>query len=63
MGMGWVISRHFFSKVLYSTIPFYSLINLCYDFEIPQRIKQKSRIDAKKEEQEKEELEPIKVPN
>ena len=63
MVMGWVISRHFFSKVLYSTIPFYSLINLCYDFEIPQRIKQKSRIDAEKEEQEKEELEPIKVPN
>jgi hypothetical protein len=63
MGIGWVISRHFFSKVLYSTIPFYSLINLCYDFEIPERIKQKSRIDAEKEEQEKEELEPIKVPN
>jgi hypothetical protein len=53
----------FLSKMLYSTIPFYSLINLCYDFEIPERIKQKSRIDAEKEEQEKEELEPIKVPN
>jgi hypothetical protein len=63
MGMGWVISRHFFSKMLYSMIPFYSLINLCYDFEIPETIKQKSRIDAEKEEQEKEELEPIKVPN
>ena len=53
----------FFSKMLYSTIPFYSLINLCYDFEIPERIKQKSRNLAEKEEQEKEELEPIKVPN
>ena len=63
MGMGWVISRHFFSKVLYSTIPFYSLINLCYDFEIPERIKQRSRIGSEKEEQEKEELKPIKVPN
>ena len=49
--------------MLYSTIPFYSLIKLCYDFEIPEKIKQKSRIDLEKEEQEKEELEPIKVPN
>lgn len=63
MIMGWVISRHYFSKMLYSTMPFYSLINLCYDFEIPERIKQKSRNLAEKEEQEKEELEPIKVPN
>jgi hypothetical protein len=38
------------------------LIKLCYDFEIPERIKQKSRI-ASDEEQKKEELEPIKVPN
>jgi hypothetical protein len=36
---------------------------LCYDFEIPERIKQKSRIASDKEEHEKEELEPIKVPN
>ena len=61
--MGWGISRHFFSKMLYSTMPFYSLINLCYDFEIPERMKQKSRIGSEKEEREKEELEPIKVPN
>jgi hypothetical protein len=38
------------------------LIKLCYDFEIPERIKQKSRIASDKEEK-KEELEPIKVPN
>ena len=38
------------------------LIKLCYDFEIPERIKQKSRVASDKEEQEKEELEPIKVP-
>jgi hypothetical protein len=36
---------------------------MCYDFEIPERIKQKSRNATEKEEQEKEELEPIKVPN
>jgi hypothetical protein len=38
---------------------------MCYDFEIPERIKQKSRNLADKEEQENEELElePIKVPN
>jgi hypothetical protein len=39
------------------------LIKLCYDFEIPERIKQKNRFTSDKEEQEKEELEPIKVPN
>jgi hypothetical protein len=38
-------------------------IKLCYDFEIPERIKQKSRVVSDKEEQEKEELEPIKVAN
>jgi len=36
---------------------------MCYDFEIPERIKEKSRKAIEKEEQEKEELEPIKVPN
>jgi hypothetical protein len=36
---------------------------MCYDFEIPERIKQKSKNLAEKEEQEKEELEPIKVLN
>jgi hypothetical protein len=36
---------------------------MCYDFEIPERIKQKSRNLAEKEGQEKEELEPITVPN
>lgn len=36
---------------------------MCYDFEIPERIKQKSRIVSEKEEQEQEVLEPIKVPN
>jgi hypothetical protein len=36
---------------------------MCYDFEFPERIKQKSKNLAEKEEQEKEELEPIKVPN
>jgi hypothetical protein len=36
---------------------------MCYDFEIPERIKQKSRIVSEKEEQEKEVLEPIKVHN
>jgi hypothetical protein len=36
---------------------------MCYDFEIPERIRQKSRNLAEKEEQEKEELEPIKVLN
>jgi hypothetical protein len=39
------------------------LIKLCYDFEIPERIKQKSRVTSDEEEQKKEELEPIKVPN
>jgi len=36
---------------------------MCYDFEIPERIKQKSKNLTEKEEQEKEELEPIKVLN
>jgi hypothetical protein len=36
---------------------------MCYDFEIPERIKQKSRIVSEKEEQEKEVLDPIKVSN
>jgi hypothetical protein len=36
---------------------------MCYDFEIPERIKQKSKNLEEKEELEKEELEPIKVPN
>lgn len=36
---------------------------MCYDFEIPGRIKQKSRTVSEKEEQEKEVLDPIKVPN
>ena len=36
---------------------------MCYDFEIPEKIKQKSRNLAEKKEQEKEELEPIKVLN
>ena len=36
---------------------------MCYDFEIPERIKQKSKNLGEKEEQEKEELEPIKVLN
>jgi len=39
------------------------LIKLCYDFEIPERIKQKSRISSDKEDEKKEELEPIKVSN
>lgn len=55
--------KTFFSKMLYSTVLFYSLIKLCYDIEIPERIKQKSRIGSEKDEHEKEELEPIKVPN
>lgn len=36
---------------------------MCYDSEIPERIKQKSRNLSEKEEQEREELKPIKVPN
>ena len=36
---------------------------MCYDFEIPERMKQKSKNLAEKEEQEKEDLEPIKVLN
>jgi hypothetical protein len=36
---------------------------MCYDFEIPQRIKQKSRIVSEKAEQDKEVLDPIKVSN
>ncbi len=36
---------------------------MCYDFEIPERIKQKSRIVSEKEAQEKEVLDPIKVSN
>jgi hypothetical protein len=36
---------------------------MCYDFEIPERIKQKNRFASNKEEQEEEELEPIKVRN
>jgi hypothetical protein len=39
------------------------LIKLCYDFEIPERIKQKNRVASDKEEQKKEELEPIEVAN
>jgi hypothetical protein len=39
------------------------MIKMCYDFEIPERIKQKSRIVSEKEEQEKEVLDPIKVSN
>lgn len=36
---------------------------MCYDFEIPERIKQKGRIVSEKVEQEKEVLDPIKVSN
>jgi hypothetical protein len=39
------------------------LVRMCYDFEIPERIKQKSRLISEKEEQENEVLEPIKVTN
>lgn len=39
------------------------LIKLCYDFEIPEKIKQKSKFASDKEEEDKEELQPIKVPN
>lgn len=43
------------------------LIKMCYDFEIPERTKQKSRLISEKEEQEQEQenevLEPIKVTN
>jgi hypothetical protein len=39
------------------------LIKLCNDFEITERIKQKSRIASDKEDEKKEELEPIKVSN
>lgn len=39
------------------------LIKLCYDFEIPEKIKQKSKFASDKEEQDKEELQPIKAPN
>jgi hypothetical protein len=39
------------------------LIKLCYDFEIPEKINQKSKFASDKEEQDKEELQPIKVPN
>ncbi len=39
------------------------LIKLCYDFEIPEKIKQKSKFASYKEEEDKEELQPIKVPN
>lgn len=36
---------------------------MCYDFEIPERIKQKSRIVSEKVEEEKEVLDPIMVSN
>jgi len=58
IGMGIIIS-----KMFYSMIPIYILIKMCYDFEIPERIKQKSRIVSGKVEEEKEVLDPIKVSN
>ncbi len=53
----------FFQKCFIVRLCYYMLIKLCYDFEIPERIKQKSRVTSDEEEQKKEELEPIKVPN
>ena len=53
-----------FSKMLYSTIVILSLIKMCYDFEIPEKLKQKSRIVLDKEDQEIElEMEPMTVSN
>jgi hypothetical protein len=43
---------------------YYMEIKMCYDFEIPQRVKQKSRNTKNKEVQEIElEIEPMKVSN
>jgi adenylate cyclase len=53
-----------FSKMLYSTIAILSLIKMCYDFEIPEKVKQKSRNVLDKEDQEIElEMEPMTVSN
>jgi hypothetical protein len=39
-------------------------IKMCYDFEIPEKVKQKSRNTVNKEDQEIElEIEPLKVSN
>jgi hypothetical protein len=50
--------------MLYSTIAILSLIKMCYDFEIPEKVKQKSRNVLDKEDQEIElEMEPMTVSN
>lgn len=53
----------FFKKCFIARLRQYILIKMCYDFEIPERIKQKGKTVSEKEEHEKELLEPIKVPN
>jgi hypothetical protein len=53
-----------FSKMLYSTNAILLSIKMCYDFEIPEKIKQKSRNVVDKEDQEIElEMEPMTVSN
>ena len=52
------------SKMLYSTNAILLWIKMCYDFEIPEKIKQKSRNVVDKEDHEIElEMEPMTVSN
>jgi len=51
-----------FSKMLYSTNTILLWIKMCYDIEIPEKVKQKNVLD--KEDQEIElEMEPMTVSN
>jgi tRNA threonylcarbamoyladenosine modification (KEOPS) complex Pcc1 subunit len=53
-----------FSKMLYSTNTILLWIKMCYDIEIPEKVKQKSRNALDKEDQEIElEMEPMTVSN
>jgi hypothetical protein len=53
-----------FSKMLYSTNTVLLRIKMCYDFEIPEKVKQKSRNVLDKEDKEIElEMEPMTVSN
>jgi tRNA threonylcarbamoyladenosine modification (KEOPS) complex Pcc1 subunit len=53
-----------FSKMLYSTNAILLWIKMCYDIEIPEKVKQKNRNVLDKEDQEIElEIEPMTVSN
>jgi hypothetical protein len=50
--------------MLYSTNPILLWMKMCYDFEIPEKVKQKNRIVLDKEDKEIEvEMEPMTVSN